>query len=108
MYDIDNYMTIGNEAYLREPRTWTEVVTVNVITDIVNIGRWAHYHKSGIDRNLGYGCICFETDIDVEVDCTEDWDDEMGPCVSYDRNELIDGLRDMMRAIDPDADYETV
>ena len=107
MYNGENSMVLPTYAP-EDPDTITERVTVSVMTDLPNIGRWAGHAKSNEDIDLRDAYYGFETEIEVECLYEEDWDEDCGCCVVADRDDLRWQVCEAVRAIDPDADYEIV
>lgn len=107
MYNCENHMVLPTYAP-EDPDTITQRVAVSVMTDIVNIGRWAGYRKTDEDIDLSDSYYGFETEIEVECLCEEDWDDDMGRCSVADPDDLRWQVHEAVQAIDPDAEYEII
>lgn len=106
-YNGENSMVLPTCAP-EDPDTIKERVAISVMTPIVNIGRWAGYVKTDEDIDLVDSYYGFETEIEVECLCEEDWDDDCGRCTVADRDDLRWQVSEAVSAIDPDADYTMV
>ena len=95
IYNGENHMVIGNEAYLEPAETDWATVTVSVQTPIVNADRWVGYEKRNAERDLGDSYIAFETDMNVEY-------------LRDDDDDLRQQVRETVKWTDPDAEYDII